>query len=328
MDDRRYVPLFFIPFVTILAIGASLLVVLVEAESGVYKSTQNPFLISINASASQCHARHELEMEKLSSSMTWHPSFLWRGGGGNKRKRSPKKEPLIVERLTPNTWRVVPDLPPTRRSAELHHNRTLEARIIVHMHREVDADQNMENTCEEGGSLCWGPISEGVRWRTQPRYNVNSANSIGVDPSSFLQWLEEARQAWNGAAGCTVWGEINPSIVVDGGDFDAPDWKNEILFSNLGDPNTLAIVVSWIDTSAKEIVESDMIFNTGAGSYPVDRVALHEMGHMFGLKDIYSSLCSHVIMYGYIETSSSFHGSSSPHLSSDDVEGAVAICGC
>ncbi len=73
--------------------------------------------------------------------------------------------------------------------------------------------------------------------------------------------------------------------------------SNEIFFSGSPydqswDANTLAVTISWI--SGDERRESDIIFNTGytwdsyrgplrTGSYDIQRVALHELGHVLGL---------------------------------------------
>ncbi|HOK66513.1 MAG TPA: hypothetical protein PK054_08730 [Anaerohalosphaeraceae bacterium] len=72
-------------------------------------------------------------------------------------------------------------------------------------------------------------------------------------------------------------------------------WKNVL---NLPD-TILAVVKVWVESATNRVIERDLYFNdvtvswrTGSdgdeGGFWVERVALHEIGHLFGLRDVYN----------------------------------------
>jgi|GEM_PF-4921153 len=95
---------------------------------------------------------------------------------------------------------------------------------------------------------------------------------------------------------------------------------NEILWKNLGDVSTLAHAIHWYNTSTLLIVEADIEFNEyynwAPGTYDIQSIALHEMGHWLFLGDLYSGSDTAKVMYGYYSS-----GTLKRVLHSDDIAG-------
>jgi len=72
-------------------------------------------------------------------------------------------------------------------------------------------------------------------------------------------------------------------------------------------PNVLALNHVWYYTGSKEIIDSDIIYNTNyawtvAGAswgYDVQNIGTHELGHSLQLDDLYWNYQSEKTMYGY-----------------------------
>jgi len=72
-------------------------------------------------------------------------------------------------------------------------------------------------------------------------------------------------------------------------------------------PNVLALNHVWYYTGSKEIIDSDIIFNSNyawtvqgaAWGYDVQNIATHELGHSLQLDDLYWDYQSEKTMYGY-----------------------------
>jgi alpha-tubulin suppressor-like RCC1 family protein len=138
----------------------------------------------------------------------------------------------------------------------------------------------------QGDPLKWnaGPITMQLRLGSSPTL------SDGSNPNSSVQ---AAMQQWNAQIGNV---QFNPQ-VSSGGAGDG-NGSNEIIFSSdifgdAFDSQTLAITTVWLVGTRR--AEADIIFNTAwtwdsyrgslAGHVPEDiqRVAIHELGHVLGL---------------------------------------------
>jgi len=142
--------------------------------------------------------------------------------------------------------------------------------------------------------------------------------------------VDAAAATWNGVSNFTLaYGGVgnataNPSEYDD---------TNDIYWASSGFPssNTLAWNHFWYIPSTGEIVETDIVFNdyhawgdgTG-GTFDIQAVALHELGHSLNLTDQYGALdASEVkVMYGMISS-----GSQRRTLSADDIAGIRWIYG-
>jgi hypothetical protein len=104
--------------------------------------------------------------------------------------------------------------------------------------------------------------------------------------------------------------------VVDGADLISPDGKNEVFFGNIDDPVAIAVTIVWGifrgPPPGRELVEWDMVYDDWDFDWSEDcetydctnkmdfeNIAVHELGHTFGLADLYEGTCSEETMYGY-----------------------------
>ena len=85
---------------------------------------------------------------------------------------------------------------------------------------------------------------------------------------------------------------------------NTPDYKNELIFDDL-DLGTIVICYTWYYGAT--IVQFDIAFNinyvwgdTGNSDVmDLQNIATHEMGHGFGLGDMYKRNLSYLTMFGY-----------------------------
>ena len=83
---------------------------------------------------------------------------------------------------------------------------------------------------------------------------------------------------------------------IDSGYGYSDPWSDLLQFSDYA----LAVVVTWYSTSSGNVKERDMYFNdvdyswrtdsdgAQSGGFYVEDIALHEIGHVYGLKDVYN----------------------------------------
>ena len=90
---------------------------------------------------------------------------------------------------------------------------------------------------------------------------------------------------------------------------DGSDGRNELVFADAENfnPGVIAVCYTWY--IGKEIVQFDIAFNLyytwgdadvdGSGVMDLQNIATHELGHGFGLADLYQRKLSDLTMYGY-----------------------------
>jgi hypothetical protein len=190
------------------------------------------------------------------------------------------------------------------------------------------------------------PSGSLVRWDTG---NV----TFVVDPSvakampGGVQAITEAMGAWSGVGGA-------PTLSVQMGSCPSVptnDGQNSIIFAKDGYApagDALAVTVNWVDDQTGEIIDSDIVINgihsfavlgSGAtapasafvltegghtaaglhGTFDLQHVVTHELGHALGLGDVQND--SSDVMYAF-----SAPGSAAGRTpSSDDVDGVDSI---
>ena len=160
---------------------------------------------------------------------------------------------------------------------------------------------------------CYGFLGKGVYWKNNlPRtLYVNTESFTGLDSNFVLTAISNSAEEWDSA---TVKDLYSTSIASASANWDdaSPDGQSELVQSLYPDAGVIAVTNVWgyfagpINT--REIVDFDILFNSSfawgdatsdSSKMDLANIATHELGHGWGLGDIYQSGCSLVTMYGY-----------------------------
>jgi hypothetical protein len=99
------------------------------------------------------------------------------------------------------------------------------------MHRQRN------RTTGRSSNQCFGFNAPGARWKHTMNYGISTTNTQGITSSLILTAIQNSFSTWNSIlAQFTIFGNYDPSIIVDGIDLDAPDGKNEFEFGSIQDP--------------------------------------------------------------------------------------------
>ncbi len=163
-----------------------------------------------------------------------------------------------------------------------------------------------------GGPSCYGFLASGAKWKTLESWVVNPLNTSGLDSNFVNDNLSLDISKWESAAGKNILGDgssTNNSLVAD---TVSPDGVNEVYFADVTDGNAIAVTIVWGyfggPPQLRELVEWDQVYDDvdypwsavgEAGKMDFGNIATHEIGHSFGMDDIYDSSCLDVTMYGY-----------------------------
>lgn len=171
-----------------------------------------------------------------------------------------------------------------------------------------------------GKTQCYGYLASGAKWRTVEPWLVNPANAAGLDAAAIYTELAAGVDKWEDAADGTIGNGSGLDIFAAGSstseplslDTSAPDDRNEVVFGPLNDGSAIAVTNVWGifsgPASGRKLVEWDQLYDdvdyawssTGAtGAMDFANIATHELGHSFGLGDLYNSACGEETMYGY-----------------------------
>jgi hypothetical protein len=186
-------------------------------------------------------------------------------------------------------------------------------------------------TADGGQPIKW--YGSSIPMRIQADNSIPLSDSL-TRATSIQAAMQDLQRGWNQYLG-TV--HFLPQIMAPGSGANG-NGLNEIFFSSAPynqtwDASTLAITTTWI--SGDERMEADIIFNTAfswdsyrgalratsaAGSFDLQRVALHELGHVLGLDhpDEYGQGVT-ALMNSYISNLDS--------LQPDDIAGAQGLYG-
>ena len=167
-----------------------------------------------------------------------------------------------------------------------------------------------------GGSVkpasCYGYLSNGARWKTTEGYVINPENPDGLSNAFIETALSQGINAWDSQVAFSIFGtgQIDYSADYQNG----YNGFNEVSFGDYGNANVIAVTSIWGHFSGvqsrRDIVEWDMLFNTG-GDWEWDNgaaiptlmdlqnIATHELGHSAGMKDLYTTSCNQETMFGY-----------------------------
>lgn len=182
---------------------------------------------------------------------------------------------------------------------------------FIHYRKEV---ANIKNSAKGGGSLsCYNFLGKGVYWKNNlPRtLFVNTASFDNLEGNFVLSAIENSAETWDGAVTTDLFSTTVASSSANWDD-TAPDGNSEIVRAAYSNSDVIAVANVWgyfggpINT--REIVDFDILFNSSfnwgdatldSTKMDLQNIATHELGHGWGLGDIYQNTCSSVTMYGY-----------------------------
>lgn len=171
----------------------------------------------------------------------------------------------------------------------------------------------------------------GVSWKLLPiTIQVDSASA--QQNAVFFSAVSTAVLAWDAQTSKSLASTVQLSDVTLSVDINTPDGVNEVMFGAISSTNVIAQTTVWYNPSTREIVDFDMVFNTyftwgDATQNPtvmdIQNIATHELGHSFGLADLYQLKYSAQTMYGYASQGQT----NKRTLESGDIAGIQALYG-
>lgn len=171
----------------------------------------------------------------------------------------------------------------------------------------------------------------GVKWANTPNYVAQTQDLLDIAEISI--------GTWDAATGFDLLGEekVDPGAPFDYFDEDGnliTDGKNSYTYGNYPLTGVIAVCRTWYNTYTNEIVEYDIMFDEDfefgdceaedcTSKMDLQNIATHEIGHAFGLLDLYQRPCGEVTMFGY----SSYGDISKRDLEPQDITGLQMIYG-
>jgi len=146
-----------------------------------------------------------------------------------------------------------------------------------------------------------------VKWLSTASYVINPTNSQGLSEDFIKSAISQSAETWDSATSKEI---ANDNYTIDTtAVYGKRDGKNAIVFGdNYQDPNVIGVTSVWYNTRTSAILEFDMSFeedfkwgdaSQDSSLMDLQNIATHELGHAFGMGDIYKDACSAVTMYGY-----------------------------
>ena len=169
----------------------------------------------------------------------------------------------------------------------------------------------------------------GIRWADTMTYEVNPEGNK-LEQGLVMTALEASLNTWDDA----ITGEFelfDDTLGITSDVFNSGDGTNTITWDDLGSSGIIAANYFWFHTATKEMIESDVRFNTyytwsvgTCGEYEMDlqSIATHEFGHN-GLNDLYRPKSAELTMYGY----SDYGEIKKRDLGTGDISGIQALYG-
>ena len=156
-----------------------------------------------------------------------------------------------------------------------------------------------------GGKTSLGYKLTGYKWLTLPL--TIKVNPDGLAADFVNSAITASAEAWDAEANAELVDtyQTSTSVTLDG---PTADGVNEIVFGPIADSNIIAQCTFWFNRRTKSIVDFEIVFNTyytwgdataTSGVMDVQNIATHELGHGFGLADLYDAQWSEQTMYGY-----------------------------
>src|SRR3989344_256302 len=228
--------------------------------------------------------------------------------------------------LPKDAVKISEDLFRLRSSKDPGTNESVEGYAIIHKKAHLRdafgaAPARVSRPAKLSGSTCYGYLASGAKWKQVEPWVVNPANGSGVSDNDVFDVFSSSISKWEDAtdgnigngAGVNVIGNGTSTSSVLEADTVSPDNLNEAYFGAIEDSDTIAVTIVWGifsgPTRNRALVEWDQIYNTvyewsstgEANKMDLDNIVTHEIGHSFGMNDLYKSFCSSQTMYGYAD---------------------------
>ena len=168
----------------------------------------------------------------------------------------------------------------------------------------------------------------GIKWADTMQYEVNTADS-DLEEAEVLNALGASLETWDSETSFEL---FNDTLEATTEGFNSSDRINRVTWDDLGSSGIIAANYFWFYTATKEMIESDVRFNThyvwSTLDVPVgdvmdlQNIATHEFGHN-GLNDLYMPKSAALTMYGYGD-SGEIHARD---LGTGDISGIQALYG-
>ena len=147
----------------------------------------------------------------------------------------------------------------------------------------------------------------GVKWKSLPvSYIINPSNPEGLSESFVTSAISTSAETWDTSTASELFNNVYGIDYT--ATYGIQNFVNVVDFGDYPDDRVIAVTSVWYTPVGRQIVEFDIRFNTrfswgnadlNPGLMDLQNIATHELGHSFGLADIYSTACAEVTMYGY-----------------------------
>lgn len=154
-------------------------------------------------------------------------------------------------------------------------------------------------------------LASGMAWA------YDTWNPYNLNPDWLRYQARKAMDTWQTYTSRLLWGTLDPNLQISHINTSIPANNNGMRFATIADSagrtNTiLALTITWYRSkslsSGYEIFHWNQLYNTGvsnrwgdatqeANVFDLPSTYTHELGHSFGLVDIYEALCNFVTMF-------------------------------
>jgi hypothetical protein len=203
---------------------------------------------------------------------------------------------------------------------------------------DIKVDDLAKGVANAGGKgVNSGYILSGPKWTQLPVNIVVDSGMTITGIASVRDLVYAAANTWDSATTGSILGTVSTGAVTKENEASAPDNVNEIYFDGTFSNNgIIAQTTYWYSRRGGQMLDFDIVFNTHytwadvkpttvVTSLTMDfqNIATHELGHGFGLSDLYQAKYSAQTMYGYASASET----SKRTLESGDIAGIQALYG-
>jgi hypothetical protein len=209
--------------------------------------------------------------------------------------------------------------------------KVVEGYAFIHYAKGYEPEVLETEDSTDDTSTCYGFVfGPNAKWITPESYKINPENTRGLDEGDILAIFGTSVSTWED--------EITPDVIGAGSiTYENINWRkldeiNMVRFGNLP-RDAIAMNILWGNDDV--LVEWDQVydnrwFNWGICPSEGDcnvmdfqNIATHELGHAFGLGDLYTTECDEQTMYGY----SSYGETNKRDLENGDIAGINALYG-